>query len=195
MSVFNSDVLDRLAVAIDLANAAAEGTLPGDVGRRPSWIFESRRYQAPSGSGDWTDLAAMAAQVTDLLRLIIAGDHDAAVGQVNDRLQDHQTVPFVERHGECWALHFHSPQATFAQGWAGGVAAALAVSYSTTDVSRIGSCAGTACSRLFLDRGRNQQRRFCCLRCQNRAKAADHRRRHPTGLVRSGDDDASGGSC
>lgn len=96
---------------------------------------------------------------------------------MNSWLLEHQTVPFIERQDDSWALHFHSPQATFTHGWCGGIAAALAVSYSTGDAFRIGSCAATACTRLFPDRGRNQQRRFCCLRCQNRAKAADHRRR------------------
>ncbi len=92
---------------------------------------------------DWDDLAA---PVSDLLRVIVADDHDAAVRRVNSWLLEHQTVPFIERQDDSWALHFHSPQATFTHGWSGGIAAALAVSYSTGDAFRIGSCAATACT-------------------------------------------------
>lgn len=178
MSIFNSDVLDRLAVAVDLANAGREGILPSGGDVRPVWIFESRRYQAPAHSAGWQDLAALAGRVSALLALIVSNEHDVAVDQVNAWLKEQHTFPFVERQGERWALHFHTPSASFAQGWAAGIAAAIAVSYSTGDTTRIGSCAATGCTRFFLDRGRNQQRRFCSLPCQNRAKSASYRRRH-----------------
>lgn len=178
MSIFNSDVFDRLAVAVDLANASAEGVLPGDGSRRPTWIFESHRYQGPAEGREWDDLAVLARRVSSLLRLIVSDDHDIAVDQVNRWLQEQHALPFVERQNDRWVLHFHTPCASFTQGWAGGIAAAIALSYSTGDAPRIGSCAAMSCTRHFLDRGRNQQRRFCSLRCQNRAKAASYRRRH-----------------
>lgn len=178
LSIFNSDVFDRLAVAVALSNVSAEGALPGHSSSRPNWIFEAHRYQAPTEGSEWDDLAALAIRVSGLLRLIVAEDHDVVVDQVNRWLQEQQTVPFVERQSERWVLHFHTTGASFEQGWAGGIAAAIALSYSTGDVPRIGSCPGSACTRLFLDRGRNQQRRFCSLRCQNRAKSASYRHRH-----------------
>ncbi len=181
MTTFNSDVLDRVSVAIDLTNARAEGVLPGKARARPGWIFDRHGYQPPIADTDWERLAALSEKVATLLGMIANDEHDTAIEHVNQWLEDRRTTPYVERRADGWVLHFHTPDATFTQGWAGGIAAALALSYSTGDADRIGRCAATGCARFFMDRGRNQQRRFCSLRCQNRAKSASYRQRGPTG--------------
>jgi predicted RNA-binding Zn ribbon-like protein len=43
---------------------------------------------------------------------------------------------------------------------------------------RIGVCADHQCADVYVDASPTGRRRFCCLTCQNRARAAAFRRRH-----------------
>ncbi|MDI9893335.1 CGNR zinc finger domain-containing protein [Rhodococcus sp. IEGM 1381] len=176
MDTFNSDVLERIAVAVDLANAHAAGSLSGGVHARPEWIFETHHYATPENADDWTSVAQLAEQLDNLLRRVAAGDHDTVIELVNNYLAESSVTPYIENGPNGYVLHFHTRATSFADGWAGGIYTALAVAYSTGQASRIGRCASRSCERLFLDRGRNQQRRFCSLQCQNREKSAAYRR-------------------
>ena len=175
--MFNSDVLDRIAVGVDLANAHGQGLLPGTTVDRPAWIFEAHGYLPPSRTAEWSALTLIAEQVARVLHLVADDHHQAAIAEVNQALSTRAVTPFIEARDDTWVLHLHTPDADFAEGWAAGVAAALAISYSTADADRVGRCDAPACSTLFLDRGRNRQRRFCSLRCQNRSKSTTYRRR------------------
>lgn len=44
---------------------------------------------------------------------------------------------------------------------------------------RLKACAGDDCGLCFYDASRNRTRRFCCLRCSNRNKSREFRRRNP----------------
>lgn len=176
MNVFNSDVLDRVAVGIDMANAFGRRALPGIPSTRPTSIFEAHGYKPPTSDADWRAITSLAEQVGEVLHLIAAGNHRAAVDRVNRALSTQQVTPYLEPRPDGWALHFHAPGAGFADGWAGGIGAALAMSLSTAEAHRIGCCSAVGCTNLFLDNGRNRQRRFCSLQCQNRSKSARYRR-------------------
>lgn len=175
--MFNSDVLDRVAVGVDLANARDRGLLPGTTIDRPSWIFEAHGFLPPARATDWRALTLVAEGVAQLLRLVAAGEHQTAVTRVNQELSARAVTPFVEACGDTWVLHLHAPDVHFADGWATGLAAALAISYSTDDAHRVGCCAAQGCAALFLDRGRNRQRLYCSLLCQNRSKSRGYRHR------------------
>jgi predicted RNA-binding Zn ribbon-like protein len=54
------------------------------------------------------------------------------------------------------------------------------------EFERLRQCSGTACSMLFIDTSRAQNRRWCSMeRCGNRSKKAEFRRRRATGAGRS----------
>ena len=58
-------------------------------------------------------------------------------------------------------------------------AAALALRHQlVAHPGRIGVCADDQCADVFVDASPAGRRRFCCLTCQNRARAAAFRRRH-----------------
>ena len=61
---------------------------------------------------------------------------------------------------------------------AGRAAAALALRCHLTEhPGRIGVCADDQCADVYVDTSPAGRRRFCCLTCQNRARAAAFRRR------------------
>jgi predicted RNA-binding Zn ribbon-like protein len=58
-------------------------------------------------------------------------------------------------------------------------AAALALRHHVAEhPDRLGVCADTQCADVYVDASPAGRRRFCCLTCQNRARAAAFRRRH-----------------
>jgi hypothetical protein len=173
MYQFNSDVAARLDVAAALVNAESTGFDPAGRDR----IFTDHGYSAPVSERDWEALSRTAHSIDALFSLVTSGDHRGAVARLNDHLAKHRVTMQLEQHGERHQLHFHTPEATFADGWTAGITAALAITYGAGEAARIGRCEASACTNFFVDRGRNRQRRFCCLRCQNRSKSADYRER------------------
>lgn len=173
MNRFNGDVAGRLAVAIDLVNDALR---PGMFPHR-SGAFEAHGYRAPETGAEWSEIVSMAREHAVLLGTVL-DDSDAAVQLLNDRLQHLNVTPRLERRGHGYQLHFHTGTASFAHGWDAGITAAIAIAFSTGQANRIGRCEATHCRQLFLDRGRNTQRRFCSLQCQNRTKSAAYRARN-----------------
>jgi predicted RNA-binding Zn ribbon-like protein len=60
--------------------------------------------------------------------------------------------------------------------------AALALRHLASHPGRIGVCADDQCADVYVDSSPAGRRRFCCLTCQNRARAAAFRqRRRATG--------------
>ncbi|MEU4238566.1 CGNR zinc finger domain-containing protein [Actinoplanes sp. NPDC026619] len=78
-----------------------------------------------------------------------------------------------------------TPDGTLTQEWtvddpanAGRAAAALALRHHLAEhPGRIGVCADDQCADVYVDNSPAGRRRFCCLTCQNRARAAAFRRR------------------
>nr|WP_296075920.1 CGNR zinc finger domain-containing protein [uncultured Actinoplanes sp.] len=75
-------------------------------------------------------------------------------------------------------------------------AAALALRHHLAEhPGRLGVCADTQCADVYVDASPAGRRRFCCLTCQNRARAAAFRRRHRTAdpsRAQAGDELAKG---
>lgn len=166
-------MLRPIAVAVALVNAHRSGSLAA----RSAEVFEDNGYRAPHEPGDWGALAAAADCLASVLDSVVDGDHRGAIAGINERLESMRVVPHLKDRDGRRELHFHAPDASFADGWVGGALAALAVAYSQDESDRIGRCRAADCAELFLDRGRNKQRRFCSLRCQNRVKSSAYRRR------------------
>lgn len=52
---------------------------------------------------------------------------------------------------------------------------AIATAFATGQMERVRSCCGRACGRYFLDQTKNGSRRWCSLRCMERARAPRRR--------------------
>lgn len=98
---------------------------------------------------------------------------------LNELLRLSRAAPHVHttNMGMPWFLHFHAADAHPANAWSAGCAVGLAYLLSVRQVVRLGNCAADACDRVFLDLTKNRSRRFCSTACQNRVKAANHRKR------------------
>jgi CGNR zinc finger len=122
-------------------------------------------------TGYLTWLHSVFACVTD-------GELDTACGTVNEIMLRTRATPVLSRHdGEAWHLHFHAPDVSWAVGWAGSMATALAIVLGGPAYDRLGVCSAPGCDRVYVDVSRNGARRFCSTACQNRVKAAAFRER------------------
>jgi hypothetical protein len=106
------------------------------------------------------------------------GELDTACGTVNEMMRATKATPLLSRHdGQAWHLHFHAPDVSWAVGWAGSMATALAIVLGGPAYDRLGVCSASGCDRVYVDVSRNGTRRFCSTACQNRVKAAAFRER------------------
>src|SRR5262249_31803791 len=97
-------------------------------------------------------------------------------------MRDWHAQPVLSRHdGEPWHLHFHHPDAGYAEGWSAGMATALASVVGSEHADRLGVCSAPACDRVFADTSRNGTRRFCSTAAQTRVRAAAFRARKAGG--------------
>ena len=144
----------------------AWGTLPCETeGRRPG-----AGTTDPGGSpGELSTLA-------DELHPIFASADPAARATLTTTILRATAVrpTLAERAGglrEAWTVD--DP----AQARRAGAALALR-HHLATRAGRIGVCADDQCADVYVDASPAGRRRFCCVTCQNRARAAAFRRRH-----------------
>ncbi|MGX6603380.1 CGNR zinc finger domain-containing protein [Micromonosporaceae bacterium Da 78-11] len=155
-----------MAELVELVNEY--GTLPREL--------DSHRA-APEGSATLTSLA-------DELHPVFAAPDVATRATLITRLLDRTRVRPVlaEEAGELvevWSVD-DAAQADRA-------AAALALRHHLAQhQGRIGICADYQCADVYVDASPAGRRRFCCLTCQNRARAAAFRRRHATAPATGG---------
>lgn len=151
----------------DLAEQLAAALLPGTL----------RTPLVPSAA-QVAELVAYLEDLRAVFGMLAGGDLDAACRRVNDLLSVTGAIPVLSRHdGEPWHLHFHSPDAPWAVGWAGSMATGVATVLGSPAHDRLGVCSAPACDRVYVDVSRNGTRRFCSIACQNRVKAAAFRER------------------
>jgi predicted RNA-binding Zn ribbon-like protein len=140
------------------------GTLPRRVGARGS---------APgAGSGAPRELIVLA----DEVHPVFAADDPADQASMVTTLLSHTGVRPV----------LTAEQGALVEAWivddpaqARRAAAALALRAQLAEhPGRIGVCADRQCADVWVDTSPAGRRRFCCLTCQNRARAAAFRKRH-----------------
>lgn len=105
-------------------------------------------------------------------------DHHRAAEATNALLVWTKPQPRVDHSASGWNLHFHGPTGDLGAGWAAGCAAALAMAIGSSLAGRLGICEAPACDRVYVDRSKNNTRRFCQTTCQNRVKNTAFRTRH-----------------
>jgi hypothetical protein len=145
-----------LAELVELVNEW--GTLPCSMDGR-----------SPGGDTELTTLA------DDLHPIFAAGDDAVRAGLVTTLLQVTGVRPqLVSEDGtlvEAWVVDDPAVRRR--------AAAALALRHHlAVHPGRIGVCADHQCADVYVDTSPAGRRRFCCLTCQNRARAAAFRRRH-----------------
>ena len=117
--------------------------------------------------------------VTDLHRVLLAlGESrlNDAVPLINSMMAKHAFAPHLSAE-EPFSLHYQDHTLPAPAAWTTGIAASLGSFVSSGAWEYIGVCEASKCDRVFLDDTRNQSRRFCTTRCQNRVKVRAFRSR------------------
>ncbi len=183
---FDSHLETLLAAAVGLVNAVTPGhdgatvqSVPRGAERAAavSGVLVSRGRPARVTVAEADELTAYAATVREVFTARAGGDLDRAADLVNDLLLRTGARPQLDRGPDGWGLHFHGADDDVVVGWAAGIASALAICAGSDLAGILGVCAAEPCDRVFVDGSKNGTRRFCSTRCQNRVKAAAHRRR------------------
>jgi predicted RNA-binding Zn ribbon-like protein len=184
---FNSHVERLVDVTVALVNALT----PGRAGGRPvvvpegdalvaavAHVVRDEGYEPRPSMEDAVGLRDAALRAREVFDALAAADEDRAAAVVNDMLQVTDTRPRLDpQPGGGYSVHFHGPADSFARAWGAGVAIGLAMAIGGDLVSRLGVCAAPQCDRVYVDLSKNSHRRFCSVRCQNRVKTAEYRRR------------------
>ena len=155
---------------------------PAILGRFLRWVHDR---PAPVTADD-ADLVAFRAVRGRLRAAFESPDEAAAVEALNAILAERPAVARLERDGDSWTLR-HEPvqpdpiEALLAES-------ALAILEAIRDIGweRLGICAGSPCTCVYVDRSRNRSRKFCSDLCNDRVSQEAYRRRVDAGRSRAG---------
>ena len=183
---FDSDGEEGVALALDLANELAirqayGRELPASdpltlVGR----IVQADASWPPLRPQHGPMLVKLARQLAEVLDFLAHQEVDAAAGLLNALLAAHPAYPHLASEQGRWRLHHHPVDADLVPMATAICAEGLARLVGAGDAQRFGVCRSDRCDRFFFDESKNQSRRFCSTRCQNRFKAAAFRQRTQT---------------
>ncbi len=183
---FDSHLNVLLTAAVGLVNAVTPGhdgaqvmAVPDGAERATAVgrVLVSRGRPAVVTPAEGAELASYADTVRAVFVASAADEPDVAARLVNELLLRTGARPQLDHGPDGWGLHFHGSDDSVVIGWAAGIASALAICAGSDLAGVLGVCAADPCDRVFVDTSKNGTRRFCSTRCQNRAKAAAHRRR------------------
>jgi predicted RNA-binding Zn ribbon-like protein len=157
-ALLNAELTDRDSVVAFLAERA---WLQGQVTERDVVVL--RRFQK------------------DLRKAFQASsDHDAqgVVDVLNELLERHPITPRIADHNPA-RLHIHvaNKAASVADLLIGESLLGLANLVCDLDPTRLGVCAASPCTNVYVDTSPNQSRRYCSERCSSRANVAAYRAR------------------
>jgi hypothetical protein len=185
---FDSHTSDVVTVAVAAVNVVVPGWAHGREYVPPIGAALAGAVNAalrpgafrpePVPPADVEELTGYLGYLHSVFACLTDGELDIACGTVNELMHATRATPVLSRHdGEPWHLHFHAPDVSWAVGWAGSMATALAIVLGGPSYDRLGVCSASACDRVYVDVSRNGTRRFCSTACQNRVKAAAFRER------------------
>jgi predicted RNA-binding Zn ribbon-like protein len=126
---------------------------------------------------DVRELAALRDLRSRLRAAWDAGSDASAVALLNELLAECKVQPRLERQGRGWAFRWDAPGLRASAFAPGLCASALLQEIEQHGRRRLGTCAGTPCRCVFMDRSKNRSRRYCCDQCADRVNQAAHRRR------------------
>jgi predicted RNA-binding Zn ribbon-like protein len=167
---------DTLAPAPDLVADTAI------LGRFLRWVHDR---PAPVTAGD-DDLMAFRAARGTLRTAFESPDEPAAVEALNAILADRPAVASLERDGGSWILRHEPVQPDPIEALLAESALALLEAIRDVGWERLGICAGSPCTCVYVDRSRNRSRKFCSDLCNDRVSQEAYRRRVDAGRSRAG---------
>jgi len=181
---------DDVALAVDLANTWETLDPPSERLRDVETLRRVLRHHGHDGAADAAgedDVVAVRALRDRIRAAFTARDEAAAVEALNALLAD-APAPRLVRAGTTWRFGWDESSTAFL---APATATALLDAIRRDGFARFGTCAGTPCTGVFVDRSRNRSRRYCCELCADRvAQARSRGRRRPPPARR----DLTGGS-
>lgn len=107
-----------------------------------------------------------------------AGQIADAAQRLNALLAKHPANPHLALEDGVWRMHHHPAKTGLVEMWTSICAEALARLVGEGYATRLRCCEASDCGLAFIDVSRNDSRRFCSVRCQNRTKVAAYRRRN-----------------
>lgn len=167
---------DTQAAASDLVADSAV------LGRFLRWVHD-RPASVPA---DDADLVAFRAARSRLRAAFESPDEGSAVDALNAILADRPAVAHLEREGDSWTLHHEPVQPEPIEALLAESALALLEAIRDVGWERLGICAGSPCTCVYVDRSRNRSRKFCSDLCNDRVSQEAHRRRVDAGRSRVG---------
>ncbi len=179
--LFGPDIRPSAEMAVALINTAPkrggeEGLADTEVLRQMGRDLEI--YYKPEGSQ--AELLAMRKLRDRLNEIIIAPERSLRFRMLNELFYSASAIPQIVMHDEDSRPHFHYTleDASYADHIKGITAYALSRLTIIGEWSRLRTCSGEACNRLFFDTSRNGKRLYCDSRtCGNRIHAARYRTR------------------
>jgi predicted RNA-binding Zn ribbon-like protein len=113
-----------------------------------------------------------------------ADDSAGVVDGLNDLLARHPITPRIASHDD-HGLHLHvaTKSQSVAELLVGESLLGLANLVCDLGPTRLGVCAATRCTNVYVDTSPNQSRRYCSDRCSSRANVAAYRARQKAGAT------------
>lgn len=106
------------------------------------------------------------------------GDRQAVIDGLNELMVRYPITPRISDHDpDDLHLHVATRSASVAELLVGESLLGLANLVCDLDPTRLGVCAASPCSNVFVDTSPNQSRRYCSERCSSRANVAAFRAR------------------
>ncbi|HEY9292847.1 MAG TPA: CGNR zinc finger domain-containing protein [Microlunatus sp.] len=186
---FDSHILDVLDITVALVNTITCTDVTGTPYTPPTGaalrsqlaeILVRGAHRPTIREADVELLTRLAGEARAIFAAVDDQDIDRASEHANQLLAWTDPRPRLDKHGDQWNVHFHGPDNSLGKGWAAGCAAGITLAIGSRDAGRLGICAAPACDQVYIDRSKNQSKRFCSLACQSRVKAAAHRHRQNT---------------
>jgi predicted RNA-binding Zn ribbon-like protein len=107
-----------------------------------------------------------------------SGDTQTVVDVLNGLLERHPITPRISDHNPAHLhLHVANRAASVADLLVGEALMGLATLVCDLGPTRLGVCAATPCTNVYVDTSPNQSRRYCSERCSSRANVAAYRAR------------------
>ncbi|WP_121256619.1 CGNR zinc finger domain-containing protein [Nocardioides ferulae] len=149
-----------------------------DVDALVAYLAGREWLHAVSTDRDCIVLRRFQRELRPVFEASAADDAQQVVDLLNELLVRHPITPRIASHdGQDLHLHAASKSASVAELLMGEALMGLASLVIDLGPTRMGVCAATPCTNVFVDTSPNASRRYCSDRCSSRANVAAYRAR------------------